>query len=265
MKRDRLIVEKSGSVCTLILNRPDKMNSLTDDLIREIRDAFQVLAADDSTRAVIIRGAGDKAFCSGYDIRAIAVSGGSESQRRKTPGHPLEPAAEAIMAYPFPVIAMLNGSAHGAGCELAICCDIRVGAEDIRMRMPPARLGIVYPWTGLERFIRIIGLSATREMFFTGASYTGPILKEMGLVNHLTPREELAAFTRDMAGRIAHNAPLALKGTKTVLNLLAGAAKLNEKEIAAAEAAIARAMNSQDLAEGRRAFLEKRRPRFTGA
>ncbi len=264
MEKGCLLVEKSGRVCTLILNRPDKMNSLTDDLIEKIRHAFRDLAEEDAARAVIIRGAGDKAFCSGYDIRALAVKGGSETREVKKTGHPLEPAAEAIMAYPFPVIAMLNGSAHGAGCELAICCDIRVGAEDIKMKMPPARLGIVYPWTGLKRFIRIIGLSSTREMFYTGSSYQGRDLKEMGLVNHLKPREELASFTRDMADKIADNAPLALKGTKKVLNLLAGATRPGGKEISAADKAIARSMSSNDLVEGRRAFMEKRTPRFKG-
>ncbi len=265
MDRDALLVEKREKVCTLILNRPDKMNSLTDDLIEKIRHVFGELAVDDAVRAVIIRGAGDAAFCSGYDIRALRVGDGADHHGPKKPEHPLEPAAEAIRAYPFPVIAMLNGSAYGAGCELAICCDIRVGAGDIRMGMPPARLGIVYPWTGLKRFIRTIGLSTTREMFFTGASFKGRALKEMGLVNHLLSREELASFTREMAEKIAGNAPLALKGTKTVLNLLTDATRLNAKEISEAEEAIATAMASNDLVEGQRAFMEKREPRFIGA
>lgn len=262
--RDTLLVEREGSVCTLVLNRPDKMNSLTDGMIENIRNEFSVLADDDGIRCVVVRGSGDKAFCSGYDIRALAVKGGAGNHGREKPGHPLEPVAEAIAAYPFPVIAMLNGSAYGAGCELAICCDIRIGATDIRVGMPPAKLGIVYPWTGLERFIRTIGLSTTKEMFFTGASFQGPVLREMGLVNRLVPREELASLTRDTAEKIAGNAPLALKGTKKVLNLLAGAARLNMEEISTAEEAIATAMASNDLVEGQGAFMEKREPRFVG-
>ena len=159
---------------------------------------------------------------------------------------------------------MLNGVAFGAGCELSICCDIRIGADDIRMGMPPAKLGLVYPWSGLQRFMQVIGLKSTREIFFTGKTYQGQRLKDIGLVDDLIPRQELEGHTDRLAAEIASNAPLALKGTKRVLNLLVNSSQLLAGSLQEAESLTEASFLSKDLQEGQRAFLEKRKPKFQG-
>ena len=159
---------------------------------------------------------------------------------------------------------MINGVAFGAGCELAICCDIRIGVNGARMGMPPAKLGIVYPWKGLQRFIQTIGLKSTREIFFTGRVYHGERLKELGLLDHLVAADEIESITAQMVEEIAANAPLAIRGTKRVINLLLQANSPDESSTVEAESIIEAAFLSEDLKEGQLAFLEKRRPQFKG-
>lgn len=264
MNHRSLITKRDKSVCTLILNRPEKKNALSPELVETLLKTFEDLAASDSVRTVVIRGIGDQAFCSGYDIRALPTRGSDNVREKLENLSPVETLFKAIINYPFPVIAMLNGLAFGAGCELSVCCDLRIGADDICMGMPPARLGLVYPWSGLQRFMNVIGLNCTREIFFTGRSYEGSRLKEMGLVDYLVPRRELEDFTHRMATEIASNAPLALKGTKRVLNLLVKASQPPASSIEQAESLTEASFLSEDLKEGQSAFLEKRRPKFQG-
>ena len=257
-------LEKNQNICTLTLNRPHKRNSLSPELVKLLLITFEQLASDGSIRVVVLRGAGDEAFCSGYDIRSLPTVLDDNVQEKLERLKPIESLFQAVVNYPFPVIAMLNGMAFGAGCELAVCCDIRIGAEDIRMGMPPAKLGMVYPWEGLKRFIQVIGLRGTREMFFTGHTYRGSRLKELGLVDHLVPRDELTSFTYQMAQEIAANAPLSLKGTKKVINLLLDSIQLEEENRIKARSLTQAAFLSEDVKEGQLAFLEKRKPQFKG-
>jgi enoyl-CoA hydratase/carnithine racemase len=130
--------------------------------------------------------------------------------------------------------------------------------------MPPAKLGLVYPWTGLQRFIQGIGLQSAKELFFTGRTYKGGRIKELGLVDYFVPRENLEKFTYDLAAEIAGNAPLALKGTKRVMNMLQRTNQLDEAQITEAEAIFKETLFSEDMQEGQAAFLEKRKPKFKG-
>ncbi len=261
---NELLTERKDHTATLILNRPEKRNSLSPDLLMEIHETLQGYAKDDTVRAVVIRGSGDTAFSSGYDIGAIPTKGNRDSQDRARQPNVLTMALESVIHFPYPVIAMLNGYAFGAGCELAICCDIRIGAEDIRMGMPPAKLGVVYDPNGMQRFINTIGLSSTKEVFFTGRYFDAKAAKELGLVDHLLPRSELESFTYGLANEIAGNAPLSVKGTKRLLNMLASPARLSEEQQKEAQAIIAESFNSEDLKEAQKSFLEKRKPVFKG-
>jgi enoyl-CoA hydratase/carnithine racemase len=132
------------------------------------------------------------------------------------------------------------------------------------MGMPPAKLGLVYRWAGLQRFIQSIGLQSAKEIFFTGRAYQGSRIKELGLVDYFVPRANLEAFTYDLAGEIAANAPLALKGIKKVMNWLLQSNQLDEIRINEAELLFKESLFSQDMQEGQAAFLEKRKPRFKG-
>ena len=264
MPDDLLLDKIENSVYTLTLNRPEKKNSLSPELVENLLDALEKLAADDAVRVVVLRGLGDEAFCSGYDIRSLPNQLSDDVREKLKNLNPVENLFKAVVNFPFPIIAMINGVAFGAGCELSACCDIRIGADDIRMGMPPAKLGLAYPWTGLQRFIQAIGLKSTRELFYTGRTYEGNRLKELGLVDYLLPRNELDAFTYEMAVEIASNAPLALKGTKRILNLLSNADQLPEHDQREAASITEAAFLSEDLMEGRLAFLEKRKPKFKG-
>lgn len=262
-----LLTRRKGLVCTLVLNCPEKKNALSSELLADLHQKMQELSRDDTIRTIVIRGAGDESFCSGYDISALAdgsVLPVSGVMKDGNPFRPFEMAVESIMNYPYPVIAMLNGYAFGGGCDLAVSCDMRIGADHIRMGMTPAKLGVVYTPEGLNRFIRTIGLSKTKEIFFTGRIYDARAVKEMGLIDYLVPRAELESFTYHLAKEIAGNAPLSLKGIKRILNLLLGSYKMSEEDRDEAGNIVARALESDDLKEGRAAFLEKRQPEFRG-
>jgi enoyl-CoA hydratase/carnithine racemase len=264
LEDELLLVEKKNNVCTLVLNRPGKQNSLSPQLIDRLLQTLEALSNDHDVRTIVIRGAGDKAFCAGYDIKSLPTRGGGDLKEALKTVSPVETLLQGILNFPFPVIAMINGVAFGAGCELAMCCDICIGVDDIRMGMPPAKLGLVYPWTGLQRFIQTIGLRSTRELFFSGRFYEGVRLKEFGLVDYLVPRKELEKVTYSLAEEIAGNAPLALKGTKRIINLLLQSTRMSREDQIEAESIIEEAFNSRDLKEGRSAFLEKRKPEFKG-
>jgi enoyl-CoA hydratase len=265
MENDILVVEKKGHVTTLILNRPEKRNSLSPELLSRLARELEKLGQDDSdTRALILRGAGDKAFSAGYDIAAIPTSVPPALQNRLKEQNPLEIALQSVLHFPYPVIAMLNGYAFGAGCELAVSCDLRVGAEGILMGMPPARLGLVYNPQGLMRFVRLLGFAKTREMFFTARNYTAQRAKEIGLLDYLVPKGEIEAFTLGLAEEIASNAPLAVRGTKRILGMLSESDNLSPDQMREAERITVASFNSEDLKEAQKAFLEKRKPVFKG-
>lgn len=264
MPDDSLLMNIENRVCTLTLNRPEKKNSLSPKLVETLLDTLEKFEADDVARVIVLRGSGDEAFCSGYDIRALPNKLSDDIHAKLKNLNPVENLFKAVVNFPFPVIALVNGVAFGAGCELSVCCDIRIGADDIRMGMPPAKLGLAYPWTGLQRFIQVLGLKSTRELFFTGRTYEGSRLKELGLVDYLLPSNDLEAFTYQMAAEIAANAPLALKGAKRILNLLLNANPIPEHDQKEAESITEAAFLSDDLKEGRLAFLEKRKPTFQG-
>ena len=264
MQEEPLLIERKNNVVTLILNRPEKKNSLSFELVNILLKTIGDLATDDMVRVLDIRGSGDTAFCSGFDIRSLPTKSSGNVKDKLNTLNPVEALFNAVNNFPWPVIAMINGAAFGAGCELTICCDIRIGVNEARMGMPPAKLGIVYPWKGLQRFIQTIGLNSTREMFFTGRTYQGERLRELGLLDYLVSADEIDSFTVQMAEEIAANAPLALKGTKRVINLLLQSYAHDKSSIAEAESIAEAAFFSEDLKEGRLAFLEKRMAQFIG-
>jgi enoyl-CoA hydratase len=264
MENDPLLIEKKGYVCTLIMNRPRKRNSLSPGLLIQLCRTLEDLDRAGDARAIVLRGAGDQSFSSGYEIEALPTDVPPEMQDQLLARNPLESTIAAILNYPYPVIAMINGSAFGGGCELAACCDLRVAAEDILMAMPPAKLGLVYSLNGLLRFVQNLGLPATRELFYTGRRFDTRRLREFGLVDYVLPRDQLESFTYELAEEIAGNAPLSIKGTKKILGMISRSFRLPEEDVQTAQMMAAQAFNSEDLKEGQRAFKEKRKPVWKG-
>ncbi len=259
-----LLKEVKGNIGTLTFNRPERRNSISPDMLVQIHLTLKEWAEQGQVRAVVLTGGEGKAFSSGYDILSIPTEVTEESKEILKADNPMELALQTLKNFPYPTIAMLNGYAFGAGLNTCMCCDIRIAAEDVKVGMPPAKLGLVYHPEGLKQFIQVLGMARTREVFFTGRTYQGRELLDMGLVDHLVPRSELVETTYRMAEEIAGNAPLSLKGSKRILNMWEEALALPEEHLAEAERLIAEAFNSRDLKEGQTAFVEKRRPKFVG-
>ena len=257
---DLLLVEKRELICTLTINRPEVRNSLSPELLVTMGDTLNALKDDPETRVVVIRGAGEKAFSSGYDIGRIEQRSGQADEAQGI----LEYSFGSIAAYPSPVIAMIYGFAVGAGLELVVSCDLRIAADNARFGIPPAKLGVVYSHTGVQKFVEQVGMIATNELFFSGRLVSAQRALQIGLVNQIVPEEQLASVTYDLAREIAGNAPLSVSGAKTTIAKLTKRQPLSEEDLAELRQLRERAMLSEDLAEGQKAFMEKRKPVFKG-
>ncbi len=264
MEKELLIKEIQGNVGTIIFNRPESKNSFSPELLINLHLLLKEWAEDDSIRTVVFTGTGDRAFSSGYDILSIPTNLTPEMAEIMKKENPLKLALSSVKNYPYPTIAMMNGYALGAGLNLALCCDLRVAADDISVSMPPAKLGLIYHPEGFKQFVEIIGMARTKELFFTARKYRGREIKEMGIVEYMVPRAELSSTTYMLANEIAGNAPLSLKGSKRILSMLSRAIEFRESDLKEAEAIIEEGFNSEDLKEGQTAFIEKRKPRFKG-
>ena len=259
-----LLTEKRGHIGVLTLHRPERRNALSPRLLIDLHETLEAWAREAEIRSVVITGSGEKAFSSGYDILAIPTDVTPETASRLREGNPLQLGLESVKNFPYPTIAMLNGHCFGGAVHLALCCDLRVGADDIAVGIPPARLGVVYPHEGIAQVAQVLGMARAREVFFTGRSYRGEALREIGLVDRLVPRSELEATTYGLAEEISSNAPLSLKGMKRILNLIEASAALSGEARREAEGLFAAALQSEDAKEGQKAFIEKRRPSFIG-
>ncbi len=261
---NELLTEKRGCTGVLTFNRPDRRNALSPQMLIGVHETLEAWGREDEIRTLVITGAGQKAFSSGYDIRAIPTQVTPETASQLQNRNPLELGLASVKNFPYPTIAMMNGHCFGAALNLALCCDMRIGADDIAVGMPPARLGVVYPPDGMTQFAQVLGMARAREVFFTARTYRGADIQAMGLVDQLVPRSELEATTYGLADEIAANAPLALRGLKRTLNLIEAASPLSGEARREASALFAAALQSEDAREAQKAFVEKRKPRFTG-
>jgi enoyl-CoA hydratase/carnithine racemase len=244
-------------VARLTISNPEKRGALD----RPLLSALVETLADLDARCVVLTGEG-RAFCAGYDIESLMREGYDDGEES---GHPFPQALAAIEAYPYPVLAALNGYAIGGGLELAIACDLRIAADGIQLGMPPAKLGVVYAHAGLNRFLSAIGAARTRELFLTGRRIDAATAERWGLVNEVVAAEELTGAALALAGEIAANAPLSLRGNKAAIRALVAAGGALDAETAAALDVERRvAFESEDLREGLRAFGEKRPPEWRG-
>lgn len=264
MPDKNIFLETKGHVATLVINRPDKMNSFNHGMLTEMAGHLENLAESADIRALVIRGGGSVSFSTGYDISELSRKSADRHDVMALVKSALDRGLGAIENYPYPVIAMINGYALGGGCELALTCDIRVASEKTRMGIPSSRLGIVYQPSGIQKVINIIGMANARELFYTGMYFDTGRIREMGLVNHVVPEDRLEAFTYELAGEIADNAPMALRGVKRIFNAINNALPVAPEAMGEIQGLIDASFRSDDFREASAAFLEKRKPRFTG-
>ena len=257
MSEDVLLIEKQNHICTFTINRPESLNALNSEVLLRIGDTLNSLKDSSEVRAVIIRGAGEKAFSSGMDI-------GRASEGRANSRDALTYGTESMINYPYPVIAMIYGYCLGGGCDLAVSCDLRIAADTAKLGMPPAKLGGVYGTAALKRFIDLLGTAYTREIFLVGRQVAAHRALQMGLVNQVVPEKDLLSLTYGIAQEIAENAPLSVSGHKAVINKISGHLTLRPEEEEEIRLIMARAANSEDRKEGIRAFAERRKPKFVG-
>jgi enoyl-CoA hydratase/carnithine racemase len=254
-----LLDEPAPHVARLTISNPGKRGALDQAILDALASTLPTLEA----RCVILTGQGGT-FSAGYDIGHLPESVFAD-EAEKLVAHPFAAAIDAVEAYPYPTVAALNGHAIGGGLELALSCDLRLAAHQIRLGMPPAKLGLVYSHTGIRKFIDTIGAARTRELFLVGERINAATAHLWGLVNSVHGSDELPAAAVELAQTIAANAPLAQVGNKRVIRaVLDSAASLDpavERELIELRRAC---FSSEDFREGVRAFAEKRAPEWKG-
>ncbi len=252
---------KAGAVITIALNNPNKRNALSPVMLSEIREALTQKELIEGTRCAIIKGMGNNIFSSGYDITLIRDDDMTREFRK---GHPLEECLGAIEDFPYPVIAMMNGHTFGAGLELAVTCDIRVCVNTAKMGIPPAKLGLVYSYSGTKKFLNLIGIANTKELFLTGNTINAARAEKTGLVNHVISKNEIEKFTNDLAVGISRNAPLSLSTMKKLINVWQKDQNIAPEDEELIKKLFQKVQSSKDYKEGRSAFEEGRKPIFEG-
>jgi enoyl-CoA hydratase/carnithine racemase len=250
-----LLDEPAPHVTRLRISNPAKRGALDHEILDTLAETVKGLDA----RCLVITG-DEKMFSAGYDIGNLDEQNFSE-RSEKLVAHPFHAALEVIEAYEFPVIASLNGHAIGGGLELALTADIRIAARGIKVGMPPAKLGLIYSHTGLKKFLDVIGLAHTSELFFSGRNIDSDRASAIGLVNHVVEAGELDDLVGSLAAEIAANAPISLRGNKRIIRTLRGAEfelpeDLERELIELRESCF----YTEDFREGVRAFGEKRAP-----
>jgi enoyl-CoA hydratase len=242
------VLTLDGARADIRLNRPAQHNRLDPADLDTLMGMLEELATRPDLRVLVLTGTGPS-FCSGFDLKALGAG---------TPSVLFDQVVDRLEDFPWPTIAALQGSVYGGATDLALACDFRLGVEGMKLVMPAGRLGIQYYPSGLERAVARLGLGAAKRLFLLAQPVEAPDLLTMGYLDRLVPPDQLAATTDEIARTLAGNAPNAIRGMKRSLNAITH----GTLDRAAAQAAYQASTTSDELAEGLRAFTEKRKPAF---
>jgi enoyl-CoA hydratase/carnithine racemase len=258
---DKMLARKEGRVGYLIFNNPERHNAVSLEMWDAIARILDDFGRDDDVRVVVLTGAGGKAFVSGADISRFGDERASEEAIARY-NATTEKAHNAVHEFPKPTIAMIRGYCIGGGVGIAVCCDLRICADNSRFAVPAAKLGLGYGYSGIKRLCDVVGPSFAREIFFTARQFNAAEAREMGLVNRVLPDGEVEAYVRNYAETIASNAPLTVNSVKFIVGEIMK--DESKRDIEHCADMVAKCFASRDYVEGREAFMEKRKPAFTG-
>lgn len=261
MTTDKILASREGPIGFLIFNNPERRNAVSLEMWQKAGEVVAEFARDDSVRVIVLAGAGGKSFVSGADISKFEderANADAQARYAKTSS-----GMRAILReVGKPTIAMIHGYCIGGGMSLALSCDLRICSDDAQFGIPAARLGIGYGMEGLRRLVELVGPSAAKEFIYTARRYKADEALRMGIVNQVFPVQSLDAAVRELANTIAVNAPLSILTAKRVVDELMKDPA--DRDTALCEQLVKDCGASQDFIEGRRAFMEKRKPVFRG-
>jgi enoyl-CoA hydratase/carnithine racemase len=257
-----ILDEPAEAVARLRISNPQKRNALDHEILDALAETLPSLDRGIEVRCVLITGE-PPVFSAGYDIGSIPDTTFARDAEALV-AHPFHAAIEGLAAHPWPTIAAINGHCLGGALELAVTCDLRICAANAKLGMPPAKLGLIYGHTGLRRFIDVVGMARTKELFLTGRNLEAARAASIGLVHDVVAEQELEAAAVGIAAEVAANAPLSMRGNKHAIELLNANPVLSEKQERGLVALRESCFTSEDFREGIRAFAEKRKPEWTG-
>jgi enoyl-CoA hydratase len=261
-KTDKMLSRKEGGVGYLIFNNPERHNAVSLDMWEAASGFLDEFKNDKAIRVVVVTGAGGKAFISGADISKF------EKERSTQEGidrynAAVDQANNAFYSFPKPTIAMIRGYCIGGGVGLALCCDMRICTDASKFAVPAAKLALGYRYDGLKKLVDLVGPSYAKEIFFTARQFTAAEAQQMGLVNRVVPDGELESYVKNYAETIAGNAPLTVDSVKFIVGQVL--ADESQRDLKACDDMVQACFVSKDYTEGRKAFMEKRKPNFTGS
>jgi enoyl-CoA hydratase/carnithine racemase len=258
-----VLIDRRERAAFVTMNRPEAANALSKGLVTALERAFIELGQNvkdgADLRAVVLTGAGERAFCAGADLKERRTMSLDDTRAFLTD---LGAALDELARFPAPVIAAMNGVAFGGGLELALACDLRLAADGIEMGLLEVRLGIIPGAGGTQRLARVAGTAIAKELIFTGRRIPAARAAELGIVTRVVAPSELAAAAEKLAAEVAECAPLAVAAAKRAID--GGAALALDAALALERASYETILNSEDRSEGLAAFAEKRRPQFKG-
>ncbi len=258
---DKMLARKDGAIGWMTFNNPERHNALSFEMRLAILEILEDFEKDDAIRVIVMHGAGNKSFVSGADISQFDAMRATPEQQAE-----YERVSQAVQAryatLQKPLIAMIRGYCLGGGLQTALAADLRIASDDSQFGIPAGRLGIAYSWPNVAKLVEIVGPSTAKHILFTAKRFPATDALAMGLVNQVVPAHELESTVAELANTIAGNAPLSLFAAKRAIDELVKDPAVRDE--AGARAAGVTAMASEDFKEGRKAFMEKRKPVWKG-